>query len=136
MQSEFCVGDDFVHVHHLNLAQAMALRTSSLGGVEAKAVGLRFRVGDTRCGAHEVSAEVNDVLAVVIGDQDVPFAEAHSRDNALFNALFARILDDKTVNDDFDVVGFIPIQLEAAGDVRPGSVDACAEVSLLGHGLK
>ena len=87
MDAVLAVGNDLVQVYLVDVAQALAPRTSALGRVERERVGRRLTVGKARRGTHELLGEVFHRARLVVHDHDTALALTHGQRHRLAKAL-------------------------------------------------
>ncbi len=130
------LGDDQVQVDFAPDAQSAARRARAVRTVERKRVGRRLGVAQAAFGVDQVAREEH-VAALVrqVGD-DRPLAHSERRVDRLGHARPDAVFDDEPVDDDFDVVRLVPVELHAVLDLAQLAVDADALVALLGYLLE
>ena len=121
MDAQLAVGHDFGQVNLVDIAQSPAMRTGSLWGVEREVVGCRVAVADARRGTHQTLGEKLGLIGVFIENHDEALALLHGQSHRLFQSFVGDFrgfgLDCHLIDDHFNVVVLIAVDLHASGDL-------------------
>ena len=136
LDAEFRIGTYLFAVDDIHHAQAFALRTSPLRGVEREIVRCGLAVGQPRHGTHEAFGVISHGFIVGIKHEHQAVALRKGLLHTLLESLFVLGLHLEFVNHHFDVVILVTIDAHTGFERAQFTVHTHMDEALLAHTLK
>src|SRR5574344_135504 len=136
VNTDLIVGYNLVEIYLIQISQTLALGTGALGRVEREIVRCRVTVRHTRGRAHQSTAVVFHLPAVLVEDHDQSVTLTQGDIHTLLQSFVVLLLYGQLVDDHFDIMILVSVYLHAAGNLHDLSVDTDIEVPLAAHTLE
>ena len=130
------VGYHLVNIYQVDVAQALASRTSPLRRIERKVVRSRLTIRQSRNRTHQPFTVMTNALCLRIQNHQKPVALLHGRSHTLTQTLIILIRNNGLVYHHFYIVILISVELHAVSYLFHFAVYTHVQITLLSNLLE
>ena len=130
------VGYHLVNIYQVDVAQALASRTSPLRRIERKVVRSWLSIRQSSNRTHQPLAVMTNALCLRIQNHQKPVALLHGRSHTLTQTLIILIRNDGLVYHHFNIVILISVELHAVSYLFHFAVYTNVQITLLSNLLE